>query len=264
MQTQVQDPILSARDGSVLHVTLNRPHRGNSLTEPLLTSLLATLCPDRLADVDTVILSGAGGAFSTGGDVSEFHARSSDTDTLGEYAATLVGLLNENLLRLHDLRCAVIADINGLVTGGSLGFVLIADHVVMSETAFIQPYYARMGFAPDGGWTALLPTRIGAGQARNWLVRDRRVAAGEARELGLANQLYTPDQRTRTLRHAVADLAGLDREVIRTSRRLITPAKTLETALEAEREAFLRHITRPETRERMTAFLQPAKRAGDR
>lgn len=264
MQTTVQDPVLSVRDSSVLSVTLNRPHRGYCLTEALLLALLEELSPDRIDRIDTVVLTGAGGAFSTGGDVSEFHARGADGDALLAYSANLVGLLNTCLLRLHDMPCAVIADINGPVTGGSLGFLLIADHVIMSETAFIQPYYARMGFAPDGGWTALLPARIGTAQTQNWLTRDRRMSAGEALDTGLAHRLYAPHDRQACTSEIIAELNGLDRATLQTSRQLITPRETLETALEAERQAFLRQITRPDTRARMAAFLKPAKDSGDR
>ncbi|MFX5937574.1 enoyl-CoA hydratase/isomerase family protein, partial [Acinetobacter baumannii] len=81
------------------------------------------------------------------------------------YAAALIGALTAVILRLLDLPCPLITALAGPVTGGSCGLVFTADLVVMGPRAFIQPYYVDVGFAPDGGWTALLPERIGPARA---------------------------------------------------------------------------------------------------
>ena len=132
----------------------------------------------------------------------------------------------------------------------------------MSETAFVQPYYALMGFAPDGGWTALLPHRIGAARASGWIASDARLHADELLRIGLADRVCAPEALQSAALAAAQDAAALDPEIILDSRHLTGfDAKTLSAALEAERQAFLTHIVRPETLDRMRAFTAPKPEA---
>lgn len=245
-------PILAERKGEVLHLTLNRPRRGNSLVLPLLDGLIAAL--DTHADASSIILTGAGRAFSSGGDIGGFLDHAEDSDALSDYAARLVGRLNTAILALIDHPGFLIAHLNGPVTGGSLGLMLAADHVLMDENAFIQPYYAQMGFAPDGGWTAMLPRQIGEHTARNWLIRDQRWSAGQAMSAGLAQAVTDRDSVAGMITAILNDTAGLDRSVMNTVRQL-TVREGLEARLEAERQAFLDQIRRPETLRRMQDFI---------
>jgi hypothetical protein len=100
------------------------------------------------------------------------------------YADHVVGGLNRAILRLAALPCPVIAQVQGALTGGALGLVLAADLVAMDRAAFIQPYYVRVGFAPDGGWTAMLPARIGARRARAIQLLNTRLSALRRAALG--------------------------------------------------------------------------------
>ena len=81
--------------------------------------------------------------------------RSADRSALLSFAREIVGTLNETILNIVDRKVLLVCALNGPVTGGSIGLMLACDHVIASDTAFAQPYYARMGFAPDGGWTAI-------------------------------------------------------------------------------------------------------------
>ena len=245
--------ILVARTDGVVRLTLNRPGRGNSLTTSLLDSLSQTLHAEA-ATARAVVLTGTAPCFSTGGDVTAIREHASSAESLQAYSDALVGGLNRVLLQLRALPCPVIAAVNGPVTGGSLGLML--------RTAFIQPYYAQMGFAPDGGWTALLPDRIGRARTARWLALDQRVSADDALEMGLTDQLAEPADFDQALADMLARLVSHDASVIATSRRLVDAqagAGGLAGRLDAERQAFLVQIARPETRIRMDRFLAASR-----
>ncbi len=256
-------PVLVSRDGDVARITLNRPGHGNALEPGLLHALCAAIgdCHDARA----VVLTGAGRAFSSGGDIREFHARADNVASLQAFGDTVVSSLNRAILALRDLPCPTIAAINGPVTGGSIGLVLGCDIALMSREAFIQPYYAKMGFAPDGGWTALLPARIGSGRTASWLALDSRIDADTALAMGVVDRICASDDFTDQLAALIHELDAHDPQTALASRQLLDAgdsSHTLADRLERELDSFKRMLVRPETRQRMAAFLAPREAAG--
>lgn len=244
--------------GGVLRLSLDRAGRANALDPELLGALNAAL--DGAGAARAVVLSGAGRHFSTGGDVAGF-ARAVAEGQGRAYADEVVGALNRAILRLAGLRCPVIARVQGAVTGGSLGLVLAADLVAMRADAFVQPFYAVVGFAPDGGWTAMLPGRIGVGRARAAQLLNARIGADEALGLGLAQSVS--DDPDAVIEGWLARLAGHDAGSMAASKRLTWDLPALEAALDAERRAFLDRIDLPEVRAGMERFLASLKGARD-
>jgi 2-(1,2-epoxy-1,2-dihydrophenyl)acetyl-CoA isomerase len=249
------------RRNGVSVITLDRPSRGNALVPDLLADLQTAL--DQAAkEGGSLILTGNGKAFSTGGDIAGFLEHAGSPDSLSDYAADLVGALNRVILTLRRHPGTVIVAVNGPVTGGSLGLALAADRILVSDTALVQPYYAVMGFAPDGGWTALLPHRIGAARAAGWIASDTRLHADDLLRIGFADRTCAPDALMSAALAEAQDAAGLDPAIILDARRLTAQdAESLAPALEAERQAFLTHIVRPETLDRMRAFTAPKPEA---
>ncbi|WP_291841779.1 enoyl-CoA hydratase/isomerase family protein [Maricaulis sp.] len=261
-ETTTSSPLLVDRDDACMRIRLNRPGRGNALTPELLDALVDAL--STCDETRVVVLTGEGRAFSSGGDISEFHARAEDPQTLQAYGDRVVSALNQVILALRDLPCPSVAAVNGPVTGGAIGLMLACDTIVMNRDAFIQPYYARMGFAPDGGWTALMPDRIGSARTGSWLTLDNRVSAVAAFEMGLADRLADTESFETVLTDTVAELAGHDPCVATISRRLLDARRSgdpLSARLERERTAFCALLVRPETRARMAAFLAPRAEA---
>lgn len=245
-----------ADTAGVRRITLDRTARANALDPALLDALNAAL--DGARGARAVVLAGAGRNFCTGGDVAGF-ARAVDEGRGRDYAAVLVGALNRAILALAALPCPVIVQAQGAVTGGALGFLLAADLVALRGDAFIQPFYAPVGFAPDGGWTALLPGRIGAGRARAIQILNQRVSAHQALALGLA-QSVSDDPG------AVADgwlgvLSGHIPGTVTATKLLTTDLTALAAALEAERAEFVARIELPEVRAGMARFLAALKGA---
>jgi 2-(1,2-epoxy-1,2-dihydrophenyl)acetyl-CoA isomerase len=248
------------RDGATW-LTLSRPGRGNSLTLDMLDDLRSAI--NTLPAGQPVVLTGAGAAFSTGGDILPFLQHAGDPDGLKDYARRLVRALNETLLALHECETPLVAAVNGPVTGGSLGLALIADRILMTRSAFVQPYYALMGFAPDGGWTALLPGRIGPAQTRAWIAGDTRYTADDCHRLGVCDVVLDDEGFDAGVSAEVAKVQSLDAGVLFAARNLTGPDRNaLANALEAECEAFVARIARPETIARMRAYAANGEAMG--
>lgn len=258
MSSMQPDTVLVDRRDDVLTVRLHRPGRGNALVPEMLDALLDEIDKAERLDLAALVITGHGKAFSSGGDIAEFARRIEDPAALQAWSERLVGTLNTTILRLRALPCPVLAAVNGPVTGGSVGLILAADAILMSRDAFIQPCYAMMGFAPDGGWTALMPDRIGRARTQAWLARDHRVAADEARSIGLADRLVDAAEFLPAIDEDVARLTAGSRTSLANARRLLDAqcVPTLADRLAGELDAFLQQITQPQTHDRMRRFLE--------
>ncbi|MDJ1160042.1 enoyl-CoA hydratase/isomerase family protein [Chelatococcus sp. SYSU_G07232] len=251
---------VTVEDG-IARVMLDRPARHNSLVPALMDALNEALADLRRSDLTALVLAGAGRSFSTGGDVAAFAAV-----PRGErraYAQTLVGGLNRAILALLDMPCPVIACVHGPVTGGSLGLVLAADLVAMAEGAFVAPYYVEVGFAPDGGWTAMLPARIGEAQARAIQLLNRHVTAAEAVALGIATVACPPEAIDSVVDGWTAALQAKAGTAVRATRALLMPPErraAIAAGLEREREHFLRLIDEEAVEAGMRWFLDRSSR----
>lgn len=243
-------------DGGRARINLNRPERHNSLIPELLDDLVdATAAVAATEGVRVAVLGGAGRSFSTGGDVRAFFERGDD---LVEYAGRIVGRLNDAILALMDLPMPLIGRIHGPVTGGSLGLVLACDLVAATPRTFFAPYYVDVGFSPDGGWTAILPDRIGAGRAAQIQLLNRQIPADEAMALGLVTRVVEPDALDDQIGRWIDTLATkITGSLAATKARLLSPSRRAlyRDGLEGERRAFLERIALPETRYGMARFL---------
>ncbi|QDO99063.1 enoyl-CoA hydratase/isomerase family protein [Ferrovibrio terrae] len=243
--------LLDIADG-VARLTLNRPERHNSLVPSLLDSMNADL--DRIAghrEIRAVVLQASGRSFSTGGDVAGFHAV--PRGQRRAYAEGLVGSLNRTILALLRLPVPVIGRIQGAVTGGSLGLLLACDLAAITPQAFIQPYYAQVGFSPDGGWTAMLPARIGAQRAREIQLLNQRVSAQEALQLGLVTTCIETDTLDATIEGWLEKLKTMQPASLASTKALL--AADCAAGLEAELRSFLELIDSDEAEAGMTRFL---------
>ena len=244
------------QDG-VAEVTLNRPQRHNALVPELLQALSEVLVRVEQRAPRAMVLSARGPSFSTGGDVAAFH--DTPRDRRAAYAEEVVGGLNRVIVQLLRLPVPTVAAVHGMVTGGSLGLVLACDLVVAGPRASFTPWYTVVGFSPDGGWTALLPERIGRGRALDLQLRNARLDAGEAHAHGLVQHLADEGQtRSRALVLA-AELQTRWAGSVRGTLALTRPDPgCVAAALEAEKKAFVEQIVSDEAEAGMAAFLSRA------
>ena len=247
--------ILSEVRDSVAVLTLNRPERHNSLIPELLSDFLAVLeAWQNRPDLRAMVLQANGRSFSTGGDVRAFDEHRAD---IAAYSNRVVGLLNRVILALIDFPVPIVAAAHGIVTGGSIGLVLASDIVLAAPAATFTPYYTTVGFGPDGGWTALLPSLIGVKRAAEALLIDQTITADQAVAWGMVSRIVPADRIREEARAVAASIARqLPGSVQRTKRLLWGDRNLIAARLDDERKKFVEQIESAEAQDGMTAFLQ--------
>ncbi|WP_422036890.1 enoyl-CoA hydratase/isomerase family protein [Roseibium sp.] len=258
MTTETRQVVIEEAGGAVW-LRLNRPARHNALIPELVAELEAALNHAAEAKPVALVLTGNGASFSTGGDIAGFLAHAGSREELLGYAEKLVGGLHAVVLKLLCFPAPVLAAVNGPVTGGATGLVLAADMTAMAEHSFIQPYYSSVGFAPDGGWTALLPERIGTAKTLQIQYLNERVTAAEARALGLVSCVCPYPELKAVVEGWLNGLAAGSASTHAVTRTNVWDAARLDivrTRLDQEKARFLERVVQPDTLAGMTAFLQ--------
>ncbi|TJZ85500.1 enoyl-CoA hydratase/isomerase family protein [Paracoccus hibiscisoli] len=205
--------ITTARtDEGLLIITLNEPARRNPVGHAARLDLLAQLAMAEADDsVRGVVLTGAGGHFSAGGDIRDQGERSMAAHR--DRFATIRDLV----LRMVRLSKPLVAAVEGWAAGGGFALALACPTIIASRQARFTASFTRIGLIPDMGMLATLPARVGAVRARQLLLDNRVIEGPEAQAMGIADHLCDPGQ---ALEIAVAtarqqaDAAPLPRQFI--------------------------------------------------
>ncbi len=253
--TQANELVLLNYEGATAVVSLNRPERHNSLVPALLQTML-----DVLADVAAnesvrvVVLQANGRSFSTGGDALGFVQHANNMEP---YAREIVGLLNQVILALIDLPVPVITAVQGIVTGGSLGFVLASDIVLLAPQASFAPFYSEVGPSPDGGWAVLLPLLIGPRRAAEVLYFNETIDAETAVTWGLANRIVAADQIQAEAMTLAKAIAAKKEGSIRHTKQLLHLNRTdIAARLAAELDHFVQQMVTAEAIDGFRNFVE--------
>ncbi|MDQ1085123.1 MULTISPECIES: enoyl-CoA hydratase/isomerase family protein [Microbacterium] len=223
---------LEISDG-IARVTLNRPDAANAISLDLARSLGAAVGTIARADVRVVVVQGAGGSFSAGGDVGEMAAADDLSGFVLELATTFHGALAD----LAELDAVIIAAVDGVAAGGGLGLALCADVVLASDRALFLTAYEAIGLSPDSGASYLLPRVIGASRARAMSAVGLRVDAASARDIGLAHAVVPSAELPDAVRAMAAKLAARPQGHMSASRALFRGADPGEFRRHLEAEA---------------------------
>jgi 2-(1,2-epoxy-1,2-dihydrophenyl)acetyl-CoA isomerase len=257
---QTDELILLDYVGATAVVTLNRPQRHNSLVPALLRQLLDVLAEVAADDaVRAVVLRANGRSFSTGGDALGFvqHA-----DNMAPYAREIVGLLNQVILALVDLPVPVITAVHGIVTGGSLGFILGSDIVLVAPEASFAPFYSEVGPSPDGGWAVLLPLVIGPRRAAEVLYLNQAIGAETAVNWGLANRVVPADRIQAEAMHIAAAIAAKKPGSIGHTKQLLHLDRAqIAARLATELDHFVQQMVTPEAIDGFRNFVNERRKA---
>lgn len=175
-------PVLTSVLDGIGTITLNRPEARNALSmdmRPALADAIAQMRDD--AQVHAVILTGAGGAFCSGGDLSAML----DTRRTGLTFRTGMRELHQWFPELVNLEKPVIAAVDGPAFGAGLSLALAADFVLATRRAKFCAVFGRIGLVPDLGALHLLPRIVGQQKAKELVFTARTVDAEEAKQLGM-------------------------------------------------------------------------------
>ncbi len=239
-------------DGRVARVTIDRPHRMNTVTAEMVEEIDDAL--DRLAEDDearALLLTGAGDrAFSTGFDASTASAAS------GIEAAELSRLGQRVFGRLEELPMPVVAAIDGYCLGGGMELAACADMRIASERArFGQPEH-NLGLMPGWGGTQRLPRIVGEGRAKEIIFTARNdYEPGTMADYGFVNEVVENDGIEERAWELARDLAaGPPIAQKFTKRAMLAGRDDVDAGLELEASAFGHLFTTDDLWEGLSAF----------
>ncbi|MEV5849715.1 enoyl-CoA hydratase [Streptomyces sp. NPDC051985] len=171
--------LLTSDSGSVRTLTLNRPHRRNAVDREL-WGLLRQALTEASHDpaVRALVLTGAGGAFCSGADLTSGAADP-------RHPLDKVRDLNEVALLLHESPVPTIAKVDGAAVGAGWNLALGCDLVVATPESRFSQIFTRRGLSPDCGGSWLLPRLTGLQQAKRLALLAETIDAEEARSLNL-------------------------------------------------------------------------------
>ena len=219
--------------------TFSRPDVLNAITLEMyaeLRDLLGSLQDDEA--MKALVLTGAGRAFSSGGDVHTIIGELLEADMRAHLEFTrMTGAVVRNMRRLEK---PIIAALNGLAAGAGAVIALASDLRVIAEDASLQFLFTNVGLTgADMGAAYLLPRIVGAGRAYEILALGERVSAHDAAAMGLVNRVVPAGQVLETALGLANKLAqGPSLALGITKRTLVDEwSMDLESALESEAQA---------------------------
>ena len=242
-------------------ITLNRPERLNAITFEVyreLTNFFVTLRDEK--DVRVVVITGAGRAFCSGGDVRDIIGELQGRDAEGLLEFTR--LTCELIRNMRALPKPIIASLNGTTAGAGACIALASDIRIAAEEAKIAFIFVKVGLAgTDMGATYLLPRMVGLAKATELLMTGDFISAPEAEAIGLFNRVVPRAQlETATLEFAEKLTHGPALGLAKTKEMLNREMNMgFEAALDAEAVAQALCMQTPDFKEAHAAFLEKRK-----
>ncbi len=258
-------PLLTSRSDHIETWTLNRPDIRNPISD---TSMVDALC-ERVdvvnadSDVRAVVLTGAGTAFSAGGNVKDMAGR---TGMFGGSPHTIYNGYRSGIQRiplaLYHCAVPVIAAVNGPAIGAGCDLALMCDMRIASTTAFFAESFVQLGIIPGDGGAWLLTKTIGPARSAEMVLTGDRVEAATALEWGLVNYVVEPDLLLEKAMELAARVAKNPPHSVRMAKQLLRESQhqSLESLLQlsAAMQSMAHHTE--DHREAVSAFLD--KRPG--
>ncbi len=256
-------PYLTAEvaDG-VAVITMDRPERRNAMTDDMLAGLALALADVEMAtDVRCVVLTGAGGAFSAGGDVKGF---AEGGGAGGGAESWDIGVHQQRLSHrqtsgaLFHMPKPTVAALPGPAAGAGLSLALACDLRVAVDTAVLTTAFARVGLAGDYGGTWFLTRLVGPAKAKELYFLPERMDMATAADLGIVNHVTGADDYEATWRGLAARLAAGPPIAFRYMKENINRAITgeLDTLLDLESTHHRHTGTTADHKEASKAFVE--------
>jgi enoyl-CoA hydratase/carnithine racemase len=246
------ETLLVDRTDGIVTITLNRPEKKNAANGAMWDELLFNFREVAANDQDRVmVLTGAGGAFCSGADVSGMGGR--ETHGLANMRH-----ISEVATALHRIPQPTIAKVRGVATGAGMNMALLCDLVVASDSARFSEIFARRGLTIDFGGSWVLPRRIGMHRAKELTLLTDIIDAEEADRIGLVNRVVPDGDLDKFVDDWATRLAGGPPIALAQSKRLLNNAVgiTLEQALDEEGAAQTINMATKDTAEAVSAFLE--------
>lgn len=248
------------QDAHVVTLTMNEPERRNPLTGntavPEFLAAIERIHDDH--DVRAVILTGAGTAFSSGGDVRNMLRQSSGEVSGMQIRQEYRTGIQRLPLALFNLEVPVIAAVNGAAVGAGLDLACMCDVRIASDKARFAESFVKLGIIPGDGGAWLLTRLIGMSHAAEMAFTGDTIDARQAEQWGLVSRVVPPEELMPAARALAERIAANPGHAVRLAKRLLRESlhTRLDTLLEmAAAFQSLSHQTQ-DHREAVAAFLE--------
>ena len=251
------------RDGTILTLTMNQPATRNVLTGNTAIDEFVEACAEVTRDksIRAVILTGAGSAFSAGGNLKHMlryqTERPSGEQVREEYRAGIQRIPKA----LYNLDVPTIAAVNGPAIGAGLDLATLCDIRIASETATFAESFVKVGIVPGDGGAWLLPRAVGMSKACEMAFTGDAISANEALQCGLVSRVVPADQLLDTAREIARRISANPAGVLRMTKRLLREGErsTLESLLELSASYQAHAHQTQEHFEAVNAFIEKRK-----
>jgi 2-(1,2-epoxy-1,2-dihydrophenyl)acetyl-CoA isomerase len=245
--------VLTARDGAVLTITLNRPDVYNAFNRDLHAALRNALEEAGDDEIRAVVITGAGRGFCSGQDLKEF----SDLPE-GGIRGALEDTYHPNIRLIRSLQKPVLAAVNGAAAGAGISLAAACDVRIASDAATFVPGFIGIGLVPDSGGSWFVHRLLGFARAFEWMVSNRRLSAEEAREWGLVSEVVPAEAFEARVAELAAWYAALPTRAVAMTKQLFEHAfdASLEEQLELEAELQTAATQSEDFAEGVQAFVE--------
>jgi 2-(1,2-epoxy-1,2-dihydrophenyl)acetyl-CoA isomerase len=241
------------RADGVVTITLDRPARKNAINAVMWSELGEALRAIDASDEDrVVVITGAGGAFSSGADLG------GGGEGRPRHQLAVMRAVNDVCLQLHGLRQPTIAKVGGVAAGAGANLALGCDLILAAESARFAQIFVKRGLSVDFGGTWLLPRLIGLHKAKELALFGELISAQEAASLGLVNAVVADGELDARCAEWAGRLAAGPPIAMAQTKQMLNAAleRSLPESLEAEAWSQTVNLTTRDTREAIDAFRQ--------
>ena len=231
------NPILFEQRGAIAVLTLNRPETRNALSGEPMFAAFETLFSQMNADtqIRAAVLTGAGSAFCSGGNVAEMRDRAGMFSGSPQQIAENYRAGIQRIPRaFQSLQVPIIAAVNGPAIGAGNDLACMCDIRIGSSRAVFAESFVKVGIVPGDGGCWLLPRVVGASMAAEMAFTGDSISADEALRIGLISRLVEPDTLLDTALALAQRIANNPPQVLRWTKQLLVQARTgtLDAALD--------------------------------
>jgi enoyl-CoA hydratase/carnithine racemase len=247
--------IVERKDG-VVTVTMNRPERKNAANGTMLAELRQIFEEiEDNPDDRVMVLTGAGGAFCSGADLSDPNGPATDPNRSG---LSRMRRLGDVALALHHVTKPTIAKVDGVAVGAGFSLALGCDLVVCSDRARLSMIFAKRSLSLDGGASWLLPRLIGMAKAKEVALFGDMWSGEEAAAIGLVNRVLPADELDVFVDGWAAKLAAGPPLALSMTKTLLYASSmaSMEQAVEDEARCQALNFSTKDTAEAMAAFAE--------
>jgi enoyl-CoA hydratase len=228
-------------DDGIVVITLNRPEALNSANEELHGAIAAVWAEvAAIGGARAVVVTGAGRAFSAGGDLSLLQRMVDDPDLrrriMTESAALVRGMTSFPL--------PIVAAVNGAAVGLGCSLASLSDLVVMEEQAYFADPHVALGLVAGDGGALTWPLNMGLQRVKEWILLGGQISSAQAYDWGLANRVVPAGHALAEARDLATRLAKLPPQALAETRRVLNQplaarlAEALEDLLDVETKSF--------------------------